>query len=177
MAEIIINNEAPDTEKQIDAKMKDIEKKMKINQALGMLRLIDWEISDFDIDMTYDEKNDNFYFVSWNEKLNIPMKINQLEEIWNTMKTLLNNKNKLWITWKQDFRRIFEVKLFWTAKDNQVYYKWTKSPGNELNINDAIKNNNNVEELYRFTQILKNIPKNNWIIEGWIGNPDEIGNK
>jgi len=142
-----------------------------------MLKIIDSQIPDFDIDMTYDKKNDKFYFISWNQKLNIPLNLNQIDEIWKVIIKLINNKNELWITWKQDFRRIFEVTLFWDKRDHEIHYKWLKFKWNTLDIEFAKKENNNTEELYKFTQIAKWIPKENWVIEWWIWTPDEIWNK
>ncbi len=164
-------------EPKINKGIKNVEQVAKTNQALGMLKIIDSQIPDFDIDMTYDKKNDRFYFVSWNQKLNIPLDLNWIEEMWKIITKLLNNKNELWITWKVDFRRIFEVKLFWNARDSEVLYKWTKLDWNTLNTEKAIANNNTIEEIYRFTQIVKWIPKDKWVIEWSIWSPDEIGIK
>lgn len=172
--EIVLDNE--NLELKINDKLDNLEQKSKVNQALGMLKVIDSQVPDFDIDMTYDKKNDKFYFISWNQKLNIPLNLSQIDEIWKEIVKLLNNKNKLWITWKQDFRRIFEVSI-WSPADKQVVYKGTKFEWNTLNMDTAVKNNNEIEELYKFTQIAKWIPKENWVIEWWIWTPDEIWNK
>ena len=51
-------------EPKINKGIKNVEQVAKTNQALGMLKIIDSQIPDFDIDMTYDKKNDRFYFVS-----------------------------------------------------------------------------------------------------------------
>ncbi|MDD2908077.1 MAG: hypothetical protein PHH98_05575 [Candidatus Gracilibacteria bacterium] len=174
--EIMLDNENLEITKQINQNLKKLEQQAKANQALGMLKLIDNQIPDFDIDMTYDKTNDKFYFISGNQKLNIPLDIEKIEEIGKAITILLNNKKKLGITGKQDFRRIFEVSLFGADVDNQVYYGGTKLKGNTLDIDTATKNNNNIEELYKFTQILKGIPKNQWVIEGGIGTALEIGN-
>ncbi len=160
-------------EPKINKWIKNIEQVAKTNQALGMLKIIDSQIPDFDIDMTYDKKNDKFYFVSWSQKLNIPLSLNEIEEMWKIITKLLNNKNELWITWKVDFRRIFEVTFFWT----EVYYKWTKLDWNTLNTEKAIANNNIAEELYKFSQIVKWMPKDKWVINWSIWSPDEIGIK
>lgn len=175
MSEILkIDNEALDLKTQIDNLINDSEQKAKANEALGMLKIFDSLIKDFDIDMSYDKKNDKFYFLSWNEVLNIPMNINEIQSVWEALVKLLNNKNNLWITWKQDFRRIFENKLFWTDRDNQVFYKWTELKWNTLVIEDAILNNNFTEELYRFSQKVKGIPEKDWIIKWWIWKANEI---
>lgn len=173
--EIVLDNE--NLELKINDKLDSLEQRTKTNQALGMLKIIDSQVPDFDIDMTYDKKNDKFYFLSWNQKLNIPLDLEQIDEIWKEIVKLLNNKNKLWITWKQDFRRIFEVSLFWTSKDNQVSYIWTQFEWNTLNIDTAIKNNNKLEELYKFTQITKWIPKEKWVIDFKDWSPENIWNK
>ena len=172
-----IDNESLDLNNQIENLISNTEKKVKINEVLSMLKIIDSQIPDFDIDMTYDKKNDKFYFISWNQKLNIPLDLNWIEEMWKIITKLLNNKNNLWITWKVDFRRIFEVKLFWNARDNEVLYRWTKLDWNTLNKEKAIANNNTIEEIYKFTQMVKWIPKDKWIIEWSIWSPDEIGIK
>lgn len=172
-----IDNESLDLNNQIENLISNTEKKVKINEVLNMLKIIDSQIPDFDIDMTYDKKNDKFYFISWNQKLNIPLDLNWIEEMWKIITKLLNNKNNLWITWKVDFRRIFEVKLFWNARDNEVLYRWTKLDWNTLNKEKAIANNNTIEEIYKFTQMVKWIPKDKWIIEWSIWSPDEIGIK
>jgi len=175
MSEILkIDNESLDLKTQIDKSLDNAEQKAKANEALGMLKIFDAQIPDFDIDMTYDKKNDKFYFVSWDEVLNIAMDINKIAEVWDALIKLLNNKNKLWITWKQDFRRIFEDRFFWNDAWNQVYYKWTKFKWNNLDLNEAINNNNFAEELYRFTQKIKNIPEKDWIIKWWIWKQNEI---
>lgn len=172
-----IDNESLDLNNQIENLISNTEKKIKINEVLNMLKIIDSQIPDFDIDMTYDKKNDKFYFISWNQKLNIPLDLNWIEEMWKIITKLLNNKNDLWITWKVDFRRIFEVKLFWNARDNEVLYRWTKLDWNTLNKEKAIANNNTIEEIYKFTQMVKWIPKDKWIIEWSIWSHDEIGIK
>lgn len=169
-----IDNESLDLKTQIDKSLDNAEIKARINEAVGMLRIIDSQIPDFDIDMIYDRKNDKFYFVSWSERLNIPLKTNEIQKIWETLVRLLNNKNKLWITWKQDFRRIYEVTLFWSEKNNEVFYKWTKFEWNSLNMEKAIANNNSIEEMYKFTQKLKWIPEKDWIIKWWIWTSKDI---
>ncbi|NCO31396.1 hypothetical protein GW891_00795 [bacterium] len=60
--EIVLDNE--NLEIKINDKLNNLEQKSKVNQALGMLKIIDSQIPDFDIDMTYDKKNDKFYFIS-----------------------------------------------------------------------------------------------------------------
>lgn len=175
MSEILkIDNESLDLKSQIDRSLDNADQKAKANEALGMLKIFDSQIPEFDIDMTYDKKNDKFYFVSWNELLNIAMDIWKIQEVWDAIVKLLNNKNKLWITWKQDFRRIYEVRFFWNEADNQVYYKWTQFRWNSLDLNEAIINNNFAEELYRFTQRIKKIPEKDWIIKWWIWSSNEI---
>lgn len=173
--EIVLDNE--NLEFKINDKLNNLEQRTNANQALGMLKIIDAQVPDIDIDMTYDKKENKFYFISWNQKLNIPLDLGQINEIWKEIIKLLNNKNKLWITWKQDFRRIFEVRLLSMPADREVVYKGTKLDWNTLNMDTAIKNNNEVEELYKFTQIAKWIPKEKWVIEWWIWTPDEIWNK
>lgn len=175
MSEILkIDNESLDLKSQIDRSLDNADQKAKANEALGMLKIFDSQIPEFDIDMTYDKKNDKFYFVSWNELLNIAMDIWKIQEIWDAIVKLLNNKNKLWITWKQDFRMIFEDKFLWNDAWNQVYYKWTQFKWNSLDLNEAIINNNFAEELYRFTQRVKKIPEKEWIIKWWIWSSNEI---
>lgn len=175
MSEVLkIDNESLDLKKQIEKDLVSAEEKAKVNEALGMLKIFDSKIPDFDIDMTYDKKNDKFFFISWNELLNIAMDIWKIQEVWDAIVKLLNNKNKLWITWKQDFRRIYEDNFFWNARDNQVYYKWTPLDWNNLDLDLAINNNNFVEELYKFTQKVKWIPEKNWIIQGGIWDSKNI---
>ena len=65
MSEILkIDNESLDLKTQIDNLISDTEQKAKANEALGMLKIFDSLIKDFDIDMSYDKKNDKFYFLS-----------------------------------------------------------------------------------------------------------------
>ncbi|MDD3793342.1 MAG: hypothetical protein PHI37_00850 [Candidatus Gracilibacteria bacterium] len=172
-----INNESLDLKSKIDGAIDNAEQKAKVYEALGMLKIFDSQIPDFDIDMTYDKKNDKFYFVSGNEILNIPMNIDKIGEIGEVLVKLLNNKNKLGITGKQDFRMIFEDSFLGNEAGNQIYYKGTQFRGNTLDLNEAINNNNFAEELYRFTQGVKKIPEKDWIIKGGIGSHNEIGIK
>jgi len=65
MSEILkIDNESLDLKSQIDKSLDNADQKAKANEALGMLKIFDTQIQEFDIDMTYDKKNDKFYFVS-----------------------------------------------------------------------------------------------------------------
>lgn len=173
MNELFINNESPEIIDDIESYIDSTEKKSEIYQALKILSIIDSQVQEYDIDLTYDWEK--FYFIIKNERLRLPMNVDQIEEYWNIVKDLLNNNSEIWITGKADFRYIYEVPfIWWVSRWKKIFYLWTKPIWNVLNKFEAINNNNIVEELYRFTQTVKNIPKEKWIIKNWIWTADTI---
>jgi hypothetical protein len=156
---------------EIDSNLDNLEK----NEALKLINFIDSEIPWFNIDLTYDEKNDNFYIISWEQKLNIALKVEEIEEIWIALINILNNNRKIWITWKFDFRKIYQVpRLWWSARWKTLFYSWIKSDW--TNSYEAEKNNRFVEEVYKFTQKLKWIPEEQWATERWMRQWQEMWN-
>lgn len=174
---IINEKSAEEIKNSINSEIDNIEDKIKITNSLKYLIEIDSLIPKYNIDLSYNKNNWKFYFLSWENTLKIPLNSDEILNFWKELASVLNNDKTLWITWKRDFRRIYEVPLFWwISRWKQLIYRWTEFNWNNLDLSIAEQNNRFVEEIYKFTQNIKWIPENKWKTESWMRQWQEMWN-
>ena len=145
------NFEKIDNEKIINEKLDNKQEAI----ALWILKVIDIEIPNIDIDLAYDKKEDNYYILANNEALNIPIKLNNLPKFWAIMVKLFNKNIQLF--WDLTWRSIAED----TWMPDWFEKKIIKDSDFNLSKND-------IEEIFTFVMKSKNIPMEDWKLESTI---------
>ncbi len=145
------NFEKIDNEKIVNEKLDNKQEAI----ALWILKVIDVEIPDIDIDLAYDKKEDNYYILANNKALNIPIKLNNLPKFWSIMTKLFNKNIQLF--WDLTWRKIAEDTwmIDWLEK---IIIK-----DNDFNLSK-----NDIEEIFTFVMKSKNIPIQDWKLESTI---------
>lgn len=162
-------NEIRESEIFVDSEQRliNLETRAEESPALIYLWGLDQRIQNYDIDLIIDrnERQSVFYFmVNWN-RLSIELKnIDELEEYWWYLETLLNTDARLWLIWWTEWRAIIEAPIFgwdWGA-DRLVNFSqpyWTDKK-------ILVANNNKIEELFAFVQIVKwNNESSQWYVD------------
>lgn len=117
------------------------------------------------------------YITSGSEVLNIDISNQeQLRSVLADVSTLLSEDRPLAISWDDNERSIYET----SGRDSEILWKITKKEwldtqtGEQINIREIIENNDYIEELYKFTQNVKEVPEEKWdILDSSIQKPWE----
>ncbi len=145
------NLEVIDNEKKVDEKLQNLED----NQALWLLKLLDVQIPNIDIDLAVDREDKKYYFLSnyWKgnqQVLDIPLEFNKLTKLWDLLVKLFNN----------------DIQLFWSLHWRSIWKDtWMPDGLEEKFIESWDFTKNDIEEIFVFVMNSKWISMNDWNIE------------
>ncbi len=170
--DIIINNEKLETitESEINDSLNLVEWTTEDYVASAKLAKFEAELwEEFDFSLSRNPDSNKYYIVDKVslDNIDIGYSLDWLTEIFDTLKLILAEEGDIFLDWWEDWRGIKSKGFIWTENHSFLLYGWVE---HNDDINIKIESNNLVEEIFRFTQSVQNIPEENWDIQEAIRN-------
>lgn len=171
------NIEIIDNEEHISQNIDKLKWQSEALIALWMIKFIDSQVTNHDIDLAYDKSNSRFYMISNNTNLlNIPLTLSEIEEYGEKLIVWLNAKKDLYIRWSFSQRSVYIDDSFrdWKNSSDTVVDRHVDSWISKLERQYEISIRNDlVEEFYVFLMNTLWVPIEEWDInremcEWWV---------